>query len=113
MGNSINTRGELTPQNQPVLGARVVYEIPRTADLNSLYILFTGTVTLGVAATSIITDGILNLITAVELLANGGRDSICSVPFSMLTQGNMFRRKRGSSPSSRRSVLPRPPIRFR
>lgn len=61
MANSIRTRGELTPQNAPALGARVVYEIPRTADLESLFILFNGSVTLTTGATSVITDGIMNL----------------------------------------------------
>lgn len=99
MPSSIRTRGELTPQNLPVLGARVVYDIPRTADLESIFILFSGSITLTTGATSIITDGILNLITAVELIANSGRDPIVTVPFNVLTQGNMFRRKKGNAPA--------------
>lgn len=99
MPSSIRTRGELTPQNLPVLGARVVYDIPRTADLESIFVLFSGSITLSVAAAALVTDGILNLITAVELIANSGRDPIVTVPFNILTQGNMFRRKRGNAPA--------------
>jgi hypothetical protein len=93
MGDSIRTRTELTPQNQPALGTRVVYEIPRTADMECLNILFSGSLQLTTGATSLITDGVMNLITAVELLANAGRDVIATIPFAHLCQTNMFRRK--------------------
>lgn len=99
MPDSIRTAGELTPQNAPVLGARVVYEIPRTADLENILVYFYGSLTLTTGAAALITDGILNLITAVELLANSGRDVIVSVPFNILTQGNFARRKRGNAPA--------------
>ena len=95
--DSIRVGGELTPQNQPALGARVVYDIPRTADLEDIFILYSGNIQLTTGATSLITDGVLNLITSVELLGNSGRDVIASLPFSQLAQTNMFRRKRGSS----------------
>ena len=96
--DSIRTAGELTPQNAPVLGARVVYDIPRTADLEDIFILYSGNIQLTTGATSLITDGFLNLITSVELLANSGRDVIATLPFSQLVQTNMFRRKRGMPP---------------
>lgn len=99
MGESIRTRTELTPQNQPALGAKVIYDIPRTADLESLFVLFTGSITLSTGATSIIKDGILELITSVELVANGSRDVIMSIPFSTAMQGNYPRRKNNSLPS--------------
>jgi hypothetical protein len=89
MADSIRTANELTPQNQPSLGAKVVYDIPRTADLESIFVLFNGSITLSTAATSIIKDGILELITSVEL----------SIPFSTAMQGNYARRKNGSTPS--------------
>ena len=98
MGNSIRTRGELTPQNLPALGSRVVYEIPRTSDLESIFILLSGSFQLTVGSPGLITDGVLNVITAVELLANSGRDIIVTVPFNILTQSNMFRRKKGNVP---------------
>ena len=98
MAESIRTTNELTPQNQPTLGARVVFDIPRTADLENIFVLFTGTVNITTAATALIRDGIMELITGVELLANGGRDNLISAPFSTLTQGNFARRKNGSLP---------------
>jgi len=98
MGDSIRTSSELTPQNLPALGARVVYEIPRTSDLEQISVLFTGSFELTTAANALITDGVLNIITAVELLANSGRDVIISAPLNILVQGNMFRRRKGSVP---------------
>lgn len=35
----------------------------------------------------------------MELLANSGRDVICSIPFALLVQGNMARRKAGNAPA--------------
>lgn len=99
MSDSIRIRSELTAQSAAVLGSRVVFDIPRTADLEDIFILFNGSITLTTGATAVITDGILNLITAVELVANSGRDVIVSVPFSQLVQTNMFRRKRGCAPA--------------
>lgn len=98
MGDSIRTQSELTSQNAPALGQRVVFDIPRTADLEEIKVLFSGSLQLTTGATALITDGVLNLITAVELLANSGRDVIVSAPFNILIQGNMFRRRRSSSP---------------
>ena len=98
MGDSIRTAAELSSINAPALGQRVVYEIPRTADLEKIEISLTGSLTLTTAATGLITDGLLNVLTSVELLANSGRDVICSLPFNVLTQGNFARRKNGSAP---------------
>jgi len=99
MADSIRTESELTAQNAAILGAKVVFEIPRTADLEDIFVLFNGTITLTTGATSIITDGILNLITSVELTANSGRDPIMSMPFNQFIQSNMFRRKKGHAPA--------------
>ena len=96
--DSIRTAAELSSINAPALGQRVVYEIPRTADLEKIEISFTGSLTLTTGATALITDGILNLLTSIELLGNSGRDVICSIPFNVLTQGNFARRKNGSAP---------------
>ncbi len=98
MANSIRTRSELSAQSAPALGAVVTYEIPRTSDLESLLIQFSGSIQLTTGAAALITDGVCNLITAVELLANSGRDVIASLPFSALVQGNMWRRKAGRAP---------------
>lgn len=99
MADSIRTVGELSPQNAPALGARVVYDIPRTADIESIFVLLGSSVSLSTGASGLITDGILNLITSVELLANGGRDVIASIPFAMLVNGNFARRKDGKIPA--------------
>lgn len=99
MGDSIRTTGELTSQNAPVLGGRCVFDIPRTSDLEQINVLFTGSLQLTVGSAGLITDGILNLITAVELLANSGRDVLMTCPFNILVQGNIWRRKRGYLPA--------------
>lgn len=105
MPDSLRTTNELTPQNAPVLNGRCVFDIPRTADLEKVNVLFTGSLTLTTAAAGLITDGILNLITAVELLANSGRDVIATCPFNILVQGNMWRRKRASVPAITQPAL--------
>lgn len=96
---SIRTNNSLSAQNAPVLGARVVYDIPRTADLEAINITYSGNIQLTTGATALITDGVANLIESVELTANGGRDVICSVPFALLVQGNWARRKAGKVPT--------------
>lgn len=100
MPDSIRTKAALSGNAVPVLGKKVRFNIPRTADLEKLLIIFSGTITNSVAATSLITDGILNLITNVSLEANSGRTIIASMPFSMLVKGSTFpQRKRGKSPA--------------
>lgn len=93
---SLRTASELVSLNLPALGQKVVFDIPITADLESLDINFYGTFTLGAGATSVITDGMLNLITSCELKGDGGRTTIVSMPFNSLVQSNMWRAKKGS-----------------
>lgn len=97
MGQSIRKFTELPLQNQPALNTRVIVDIPTTADLENLLLMLSGTVTLSGAASAIITDGIANIITSVELIGDG-RDVIASLPFYQIVNGNMFRRKTASAP---------------
>jgi len=99
MSDSLRTAQILSAQNAPALGASVVYDIPRTADLEALHIALTGTIQLTTGATAIITDGICNIIESVDLITNGGRDVIASLKYSDLVQGNIFRRKHGKVPT--------------
>jgi len=95
MGDSIAKYGEIALQNTPGLGIPVVVEIPLTADLETILIKLDGSVTISGAPSALITDGIANLIDMVELIADG-RDTIISIPFNQLVNGNMFRKKQGS-----------------
>lgn len=95
MADSIAKYGEIALQNTPGLGIPVVIDIPLTADLENLLIKLDGTVTLSIAASALVTDGIANLIDMVELIADG-RDTIIAIPFNQLVNGNMFRKKQGS-----------------
>lgn len=100
MPDSIRTKSALSANTVPVLGKKVRFNIPRTADLEKLLVIFSGTITNSVAATSLITDGILNLITNVSLEANSGRTIIASMPMSMLVKGSNFpQRKHGKAPT--------------
>lgn len=97
MPQSIRKHGEMPLQNSPGLGVRVTCDIPLTADLESLELLLSGTVTLSTGASALVTDGIANIIQSVELIGDG-RDTIVSLPFNQLVNGNMFRRKYGNLP---------------
>lgn len=99
MGRSIRSSGELTPQNTAALGVRQLFNIPRTGDLESLMIALSGSVTLSTAATSLLSDGIANIIETVELVADNGKVVIASLPFRLLVNGNFPRRKVGAVPS--------------
>jgi hypothetical protein len=99
MGQSIRNDYEASAQNSPALGVVQVYDIPRTGDLESLMIALSGSVTLSGAGSALTADGILNLISDVELVADNGKVVIASVPFRMLANGNLPRRKHGAVPS--------------
>lgn len=97
MGQSIRKFTELPLQNQPALGQRVIVDIPTTADLESLLIMLSGTVTLTGAASNLLSDGVANIITGVDLIGDG-KDVICSLPYAQIVNGNMFRRKTLAAP---------------
>lgn len=99
MGQSLRNDYEVSAQNTPALGVVQVYDIPRTGDLESLMIALSGSVTLSGAGSALTADGILNLISDVELVADNGKVVIASVPFRMLVNGNLPRRKHGAVPS--------------
>lgn len=95
MGASIRKTSTFPLQNQPGLGVRVICDLPRTADLENFLIKLSGIVTLSTGAAALVTDGIWNMIQEVSLIGDG-RDTIVSIPFNVLGNGNMFRRKWGS-----------------
>lgn len=97
MGESIRKFTELPLQNQPALAVRVIIDIPPTSDLENLFINLSGTVQLTAASSGLLSDGIANIIEAVELIGDG-RDTIVSLPFNQVVNGNMFRRKWGNVP---------------
>ena len=97
MGDSIRKFTELPLQNQPALGVRVICDIPPTSDLENIFIDLTGTVQLTTGSSGLLSDGIPNVIEAVELIGDG-RDTIASLPFYQVVNGNMFRRKWGNVP---------------
>lgn len=99
MGQSIRSDYEVSAQNSAGLGVTQVFDIPRTGDLESLLIALTGTVTLSAPGTALTADGIANLIEQVELVADNGKIVVASVPFRMLVNGNLPRRKAGAVPS--------------
>lgn len=97
MSKSIRKQQEFPSQQAAGLNTKVVYDIPLTADLERLLILLSGTVTTSVAATALVKDGIAELIQSVDLIANGS-DTIASLPFAQLVNGNMFRRYARNAP---------------
>ena len=99
MPGSIRKFTEMPLQNAPALGVRVICDIPTTSDLENLLLLVSGTVTLTTAAAALTNiDGILNLITAVELIGDG-RDTIISIPMTQASRGNLFRHKTRVAPA--------------
>ena len=93
MGQSIRKFTETPQQNQPLLGARVIFDIPPTSDLDNILIQLSGVVTLSAGSTGLITDGIANIIQSIELIGDG-RDPIVSFSGPQAINGNMFRRKK-------------------
>lgn len=105
MGSSIRKFTEMPLQNAPTLGARVICDIPLTADLERVGILLSGIVTIGVAAsTGLVSDGIPNIIEDISLIGDG-RDTIAQISMAQLVSGNMFRRKGGSVSSVQQPAL--------
>lgn len=98
MAKSHRNQQVLASQQTPALGTKVVYDIPLTADLSRIVLALDGSVTLSTAATGLLKDGICELIKTVELKRNGS-DTLVSVPFSALVNGNMFRRRRQAAPT--------------
>jgi hypothetical protein len=99
MGSTIRKHTEMPLQQVPALGARVICDIPLTSDLENVLIALSGTLTTGATApTGLKGGGITELIQQVELIGDG-RDVIASMPFDVLCNGNMFRRKNGNQSS--------------
>lgn len=99
MAKSQRNQKVLPAQQTPGLGVQVVYDIPLVADLNRITLALSGTVAIGTAsATGLYKDGICELIKSVELKRDGS-DTLVSVPFSLLVQGNMFRRRKQAAPT--------------
>lgn len=97
MGKSIRKEQEFPAQQAPALNTKIIYDIPLTADLERLVVSLSGVVTLTAVATALKKDGICELIQSVDLIANGS-DTIVSVPFAQIVQGNMFRRNSRNAP---------------
>lgn len=98
MGKSVRTQQELSGNIAAALGAKIVYDIPLTADLENILISLSGGVTLADAATALKRDGIAEIIASVDLVADG-KKTLVSVPFAQLVQGNIPRRVRLSEPT--------------
>jgi hypothetical protein len=96
MGNSIRKQTEFPLQSAPALDKRVIVDIPLTAIMDTIFLKLEGSVTIGTAAaSSLVTDGITNLITSIDLIGDG-RDTLISIPFHTLVKGNIFRNKNNS-----------------
>jgi hypothetical protein len=104
MSKSIRTQQELPAQLAPNPGVKQIFDIPLTSDIESLIISFSGSVQLTTGATQLNKDGIAEFIQSVDLIANGS-DTICSVPFPVLVQGNLFRRKGRVAPTLLQPLL--------
>lgn len=91
---SINKNTELPAQNVPTLGKSQIFDFSLTADLSSLLLALSGSVTLSTGASALVTDGIANLIESVELKGDGSK-TIASMSGAQFFNGNFFRRKKG------------------
>lgn len=97
MAKSLGRITELPARTPPAFGVQAVYNIPLTANLDKVDINLTGTADV-TGATTLIGDGISELITSVDLVGDGST-VISSVPFSQLVNGNIWRRMRGIAPA--------------
>lgn len=104
MAKSIRKQQELPAQQAAALGQKVIFDIPLTADLERLTIALSGSVTLTTGAANLLKDGICEIIKAVEVIKDGS-DTLVSLPFSQVVQGNMFRRRHRAAPTLLQPLL--------
>jgi hypothetical protein len=104
MAASIRKQLELASQQTPALGTKQVFDIPLTADLERVTLALSGTVNLTAAATNLIKDGICELISSVELIKDGS-ETLVSLPFSQIVNGNLFRRRHRNAPTLLQPLL--------
>ena len=89
---------EFPARTAPAFGVTAVWNFPLTANLDKLDIQLTGTVDITAGGATFLGDGIPEIIKSIDLVGDGNV-VIASVPFSMLTNGNMWRRLHGIAPA--------------
>jgi hypothetical protein len=70
-------------------GALLV-DLPRGYDIESIMFRLAGSIVVATGATSVRAESPAGLVKRLELIADG-KNTICSVPFVMLSRGNVFR----------------------
>ena len=95
MGQSLTRKTELQAQVSPAFGVTAIFPILITANLDTLDIALSGGMDItAFAGVTQVGEGIPEIITSVDLVGNGSTP-ICSVPFTELVNGNIWRRTDG------------------
>jgi hypothetical protein len=97
MAKSLSREQEIPARVAPAFGVTAVFPISLTANLDTVVISLTGGMAVTTGGGALIGDGILNLITSVDLVGNGSIPLV-SVPFSTLVNANIWRRADGFAP---------------